>query len=131
MRWKPMMVLSCAAVLLLSGQGLPHAFGQRPAAGPSLRVRLPGRRPVTSPYLNLLAGNGRSFAFNYFRRVQPEVEFRQADALTSRSLQNLRREVRQVRRRDEQLLRLGPTGHGAAFMDLSSYFPVLNRMVAP
>lgn len=91
--------------------------------------RIPGgyrpSRPVTSPYLNLLRGNGRSTAFNYFRSVRPELEFRRNAASFSRSINSLQQNAAN----QQQLLIQGGglqgTGHAATFQNLGGYFPGL------
>jgi hypothetical protein len=88
-----------------------------------------GRRPPVSPYLNLLSGNGQGFAFNYFLRYQPEVQFRQQGLNFSQSLDQLRQRVGQQERSAETRprLRRSTTGHPALFFNTGTYFPVRKR----
>lgn len=87
-------------------------------------LRPQSRRPVTSPYLNLLDRN-RGIGSNYYRRVRPELEFRQNDARLSRSLNALRRQqlATQVQIRSQ----LSGTGHRTSFLNLGGYFPSARR----
>lgn len=118
-----------AFVAALFGGGLAAAVAQSPAdlGPPSLS---PSNRPVTSPYLNLAIDDG-SFsgpAYQYFRRIRPEVEFRRADARLGNEITDVRRNVGTL----ESMIQspasdLGTTGHATTFQNYRSFFPGLKR----
>ncbi|MGC1275008.1 MAG: hypothetical protein WBC44_14985 [Planctomycetaceae bacterium] len=118
-----------AFVAMLFGGGLASAVAQSPAdlGPPSLS---PSNRPVTSPYLNLAIDDG-SFsgpAYQYFRRVRPEVEFRRANARLGNEINDVRRNVGAL----ESMVQspesaLGTTGHSTTFQNYRSFFPGLKR----
>lgn len=115
-------LLTAAFLLAVSGFGTASAQVGSPIGPPTLT---PSRRPTTSPYLNLAPdANVNNPAFQYFRRVRPENEFRRANALQSGELRSLQQQVEAQR----QLLQspesaLGPTGHRTSFMSYGGYFP--------
>jgi hypothetical protein len=79
-------------------------------------------RPTTSPYLSLLQNGFRgSAAFQYYRRILPEQEFRRNEWRQSQSLDELRR---RVDRQENELIqrRMGTTGHATSFLNLGGYF---------
>lgn len=92
--------------------------------GPPPLTRSP--RPVTSPYLNLLATDDPDAqAFQYYRRVRPEMEFRQAAERQGTAIRGLQRELDDVRRGElmqSPTSALGATGHPTQFMNLGGYF---------
>lgn len=96
------------------------AYAQVPRVG---GIRPPQPKPATSPYLNLLRGNGRSFAFNYFQRVRPEQEFRQNSFQLNQSLDQLQQRVSTQQRQQREGSGLTQTGHTATFQNLGGYFP--------
>lgn len=100
------------------------AKAQRPGA-PVIGGRSAYRSPTTSPYLNLLRGNGRSFAFNYYQRVRPEQEFRRNAQMFGQSLSALQQRVATQERRIQEETGLTTTGHAAVFQNLGGYFPGL------
>ena len=81
-------------------------------------------RPTTSHYLNLLRNNqGGGIGFNYFQRVRPEREFRDANRRFRRSVDSLGRRLDVQKRRRENLKSgLTQTGHAPRFGDLRGYF---------
>lgn len=84
----------------------------------------PSQRPAISPYLNLLGtspGSG-TFAFQYFQRVRPELEFRRANSQFQRSLQGLEQRLEQPALQQAPQSGLGPTGHPAAFFNYGGYY---------
>ena len=95
------------------------AEAQRRRIGRSYRSR-----PTTSPYLNLLRNNqGGGIGFNYFQRVRPEREFRDANRRFRRSVDSLGRRLDVQKRRRENLKSgLTQTGHAPRFGDLRGYF---------
>jgi len=103
--------------------------GRRLSQGSSFsNLRTPARRPTVSPYLNLLRGNGRSTAFNYFRGVRPENEFRDADQGLNQSVQRLQGQIiEQQRLLQDQASGLTPSGHQTSFLNLGTYFPQTGR----
>lgn len=82
---------------------------------------LPNERPVTSPYLQLFQP-GRDPAFQYFREVRPEMEFRRSNAQLRRSIDELNQQIRRQQTAAQPGMGLGPTGHAATFMNLGGYF---------
>lgn len=100
------------------------AFAQNPS---TLRRTgfAPPSRPVTSPYLNLLRGNGRSTAFNYFQRVRPEQEFRNNANRFRQSLNQLNQRVAAQQQQINAGGGLSTTGHSATFQNYGGYFPGL------
>ncbi|MBX3440304.1 MAG: hypothetical protein KF861_22635 [Planctomycetaceae bacterium] len=88
------------------------------------RIQNPVRQPTTSPYLNLLRGpntGGGGMGFNYFMRVQPQLDYLQTS-------QRLSGQVNQLNRRQTALQReldaqRTPTGHSTTFLDTRGYFP--------
>lgn len=112
-------VLTLAAFVVVPAQAQAQRIGK---GRPTVRGY---RRPVTSPYLNLLNSqlqqSGNSFAFEYFRRVRPELELRQANEALSRSIQNLDRRVNE-QQQQLQGAGLGPTGHQTYFFNYSGYY---------
>jgi len=111
-----------AGLMLLA---LPDStFGQLPNRNSVGQPPAQYRRPTTSPYLNLLDGNN-SDAFNYFRRVRPEVDFRRENARLERSIQDLDRRAfaPPPQTPTERIRTISPTGHPTSFRSLSTYFP--------
>ena len=100
------------------------ALAQLPNRGAAGQPPAQYRRPTTSPYLNLLDGNN-SDAFNYFRRVRPEVDFRRENIRLERSIQDLGRQLSAPLPETprERIRSIGPTGHPTSFRSLSTYFP--------
>ena len=111
---------AATAVLLLASAEV--TFAQPPG-----RVGVPPRqyRSTTSPYLNLL-DTRNSAAFNYYRRLRPEREFRRAEFETEDSIQAINRRLAAPAPTvpQERIRTIGPTGHPTSFRSLSSYFPV-------
>jgi len=93
-----------------------------PAAGQYPPRRLPLIRPTTSPYLNLFRGrNGnRSFAFNYFTLVRPELQLRSQIRRQGAALQRM--QARQNQQAQQGASPLGPTGHSTSFLNYSGHF---------
>jgi hypothetical protein len=97
------------------------------AAPASAQRRAPVRRPTLSPYLNLLNRNN-GVGFNYYQRVRPEVEFRNADRQLSSDVNTLQSRLNDLKAQREELKQgLSTTGHVPRFMDLKGYFPGLGR----
>jgi hypothetical protein len=92
--------------------------------GPPPLTRSP--RPVTSPYLNLLATDDPDVqAFQYYRRVRPEVELRQSAERQGSAIRGLRQEVEADRRAllmQSPTSLLGTTGHPTQFLNYGGYF---------
>ena len=128
----------CRATTLFCLVAMSSLFVIQPVAAQAPRpspIRIPTRRPTTSPYLNLLNNNnnnrigiGNNIGFNYYQRVRPEQEFRRANQQLSRSIGNLREEVRyQSLAPQSGRSQLGPTGHSSRFLNLGTYFPLSRR----
>lgn len=120
-RW----MIGCFACGILLVAFQHNSYGQNPYQRYSRNSAQPGR-PVTSPYLNLLTndGNGNNFAFNYYRRVKPEMDLRRADGQLNGTLQQLRPEVDPSLRTGSHFRRdLRATGHRAGFLTFGNYFP--------
>lgn len=93
-------------------------------------------RPTTSPYLSLVAnditGQGQgSFnqANNYFTQVRPALERQQQQQLQQRQIQNIQRNVSQMRSEAARRSVTGAraTGHPTRFNFYLQYYPTLNR----
>jgi hypothetical protein len=78
----------------------------------------PSSRPAVSPYLDLTRGGDT--AFNYHRRVRPEMEWRAATAQDRLSLARLGQQQDEANRRRASGLK--GTGHAAQFMSYSHYY---------
>lgn len=106
--------------------GLPDcAMAQYPSFG-SQNFGVRRSTPTVSPYLNLLRGGG--IGSNYYQRVRPEMEFRNANQNLNQSLDSIRQRIQEQERRGEKLQSgLTQTGHAPRFMDLGGYFPGFGR----
>ena len=78
-------------------------------------------RPTVSPYLDLLRGGDT--AFNYHRRVKPEMEWRSATSQNRQSIGQLQ----QDQTRGESASKLSGTGHASQFQNFSHFYPSRNR----
>jgi hypothetical protein len=115
-------VISVSLVLCWSGV----ATAQPPPQSQDRRPNLRGpNRPVTSPYLNLLGNQNQGFTFQYFRRVEPEVEFRDADTQLGQAVGQLRNEMRLEKRALSSTLR--ETGHRTTFLNYSGFYNIQSR----
>ena len=101
---------------------------RRSTSGPSLRKN---NRPTTSPYLNLLnRGGGRGgIGFEYFRRVQPEVQLRNQSNQLQGSLDSLQKQMnqQQLQLKQSSTSQLSPSGHTATFLSYGSYYSFPGR----
>ncbi len=116
--YRTVLTAACGTVLFaLTGS----AVAQLPRSG----VGTPPRqyRSTTSPYLNLLdTRNGD--AFNYYRRVLPEREFRRANTRIENSIRDINRQLLTPPEPPrERVGSIGTTGHPTSFRSLSTYFP--------
>jgi hypothetical protein len=106
---------------------------QQPVRGPWPGPPRAYQRPVTSPYLGLLAAPGGSVEFEYFRRVRPELELRRETERLHRSLRTMRQQtepdepLRRDGRSQDGTLRPLTTGHSTSFMNRGNYFPNQRR----
>ena len=82
----------------------------------------PQSRPTVSPYLDLT--RGPDTAFNYHRRVKPELELRSATAQNRQAIGQVQREQEKA---EEAKSKLSGTGHPTQFMNLSHFYPSRNR----
>ena len=83
-------------------------------------------RPKISPYLDLVNqgnNNNGGVGFQYFRRVRPDVEFRQAENNLRQNLKSLSKSVNESKTQSESSM-LGTTGHAASFMTHGKYFNI-------
>lgn len=124
-------VLAAAATTLFAESTLAQSRGRY--SRPKLRAY---QRPALSPYIDLLSSQrgragGRSFGFEYFRRVQPELQLRRESAALEDSVRRLNTELNQQR---QQLLQqrgsgsqLSGTGHSTYFMNYSGYYNFRRR----
>lgn len=88
-------------------------------------------RPKISPYLDLtqqgFGNNGSNnningdVTFQYFRRVRPDVEFRNAENKLRQNLKSLANNVKMSKTQSRTSL-LGTTGHAASFNTQGRYF---------
>ena len=81
-------------------------------------------RPKISPYLDLVNqgnNNNGGVGFQYFRRVRPDVEFRQAENKIRQNLKSLSKQVKESQTQSETSM-LGTTGHAASFNTQGRYF---------
>ena len=120
-RWIPRAIVCGLAVVLIS----ESAVAQLPGPIRSSRAPVPAyERPAISPYLNLL-DRSRNFESNYFLRVRPEVQLRQADARLRQSVGGLNRRLdEQQRELQSATSGLTPTGHTTSFLNYGGYFPL-------
>ena len=89
-------------------------------------------RPTVSPYLALtdLTGSGQiDTSRNYFTQVRPQLEYRQRQQQQQRSIQQVQRQVTQLRSMAAAQSQGGPrgTGHPTRFNFLMHYYPGLGR----
>lgn len=114
-----LLIVTVLALLALAGVADAQPG---PVGPPSLT---PSARPTTSPYLSLAPdADLRNPAFQYFRRVRPENEFRRAYTRQGGEIGDLESQLA----RQRQMLQspesaLGPTGHRTSFMNYQGYFP--------
>lgn len=114
------------------GTTLALALVMTSLAGPMVQAQVPppggvnpSRRPVFSPYLNLLR-NDNDPAINYFGLVRPQVDFR-------RALNQVEQDEGSLEARQQQMLSgttapvLPATGHASGFLTQRKYF--MNRGV--
>jgi len=83
-------------------------------------------RPKISPYLDLVEqgnNNNGGVGFQYFRRVRPDVEFRQAENKLRQDLKSLSKSVNESKIQSESSM-LGTTGHAASFNTQGRYFNI-------
>jgi len=81
-------------------------------------------RPKISPYLDLTQqgnNNNGGVGFQYFRRVRPDVEFRNAENKLLQNQKSLAKQVNESQIQSEASM-LGSTGHAASFMTHGKYF---------
>ena len=91
-------------------------------AQPPVRRPRAAERPRISPYIDLVQdNNNRDIAFQYFRRVRPDVEFRQAENDLRQNLKSLSKSIDDSKTQSESSM-LGTTGHAASFMTHHRYF---------
>ncbi|HUG91136.1 MAG TPA: hypothetical protein VML55_09895 [Planctomycetaceae bacterium] len=104
---------------LLAGFGLATADAQSPG-----RARTgPYDRPTISPYTTLLGLDQGNLVREYYRRVRPELELRNAATQFSRSIQGLQRQVDQQRDLiQSETSQIGATGHATFFQNHRRYF---------
>jgi hypothetical protein len=104
---------TCCLVLLVAGEAAQAQVGRPP---------MQYRRPVTSPYLDLV-NPARSFEFEYFRRLRPEVDLRQGERDLVRAVEDLNRRITPPPVVPTERIRsIGTTGHPTQFRSLSTYF---------
>src|SRR5207249_283467 len=88
------------------------------AQGPAYQVN-PGRKPVVSPYINLLR-SGTDPGINYYGIVRPEIAFRN-------SIQQVQEQQQQLVDANQQqtlatYMTLPTTGHVSGFQTQAKYF---------
>jgi hypothetical protein len=115
--WAVLALLTALAGLwTLEADAQPPAMSPRPRTGPY-------DRPVISPYATLAGLEGGDLLREYYRRVRPEVELRNAASQASRSIQGLQRQVdQQGELLQSRTSQLGSTGHATFFMNHGRYF---------
>ena len=86
-------------------------------------------RPSTSPYLALtdLTGNGFDNSSSYFTSVRPRLERERSQQTQQRALQQVQRQVSEMRSAAAQRNQSGPraTGHPTRFQLYLQYYPGL------
>ena len=86
-------------------------------------------RPSTSPYLALtdLTGNGLDNSSSYFTSVRPRLEFEQSKASQQLAIQQVQRQVSEMRSAAARRSQDGPraTGHPTRFQLYLQYYPGL------
>lgn len=123
-------VLAAAATTFFAES--TFAQPRRRSSRPNLRAY---QRPALSPYIDLLSNQrgrtgGRSFGFEYFRRVQPELQLRRESAALEDSVRRLNTELNQQRQQLQQRgtgSQLSGTGHSTYFMNYSGYYNFRRR----
>ena len=93
-------------------------------AQPPVRRPRAAERPRISPYIDLVQDdNNRDDAFQYFRRVRPDVEFRKTENKLRQDLNSLSKSVTESQTQTQSVSSmLGTTGHAASFMTHHRYF---------
>lgn len=90
-------------------------------------------RPTTSPYLALVnldgQGGGLDNSRNYFTQVRPALDRQRQQQTQQLQIQNIQRNVAQMRTQAAQSNMTGPrgTGHPTRFQHYLHYYPQLNR----
>jgi hypothetical protein len=110
-----------SCTVLVSTLVLVLGFGRAVQAQPgqySKPAGTPSSRPAVSPYLDLTRGGDT--AFNYHRRVRPEMEWRAATAQDRQLIVHLGQQQDEAKRR--QISGLKGTGHAAQFMTYSHFY---------
>lgn len=122
-------LLTTVLALMTSLLMVESAVAQR--RGRYTRPRLRAyQRPALNPYMDLLSNQrgstgNRSFGFEYFRRVRPELQLRRQDAILQESVQRLNTELIQQRQQLQQRRagsQMSGTGHTTYFMNYSGYY---------
>jgi hypothetical protein len=109
--------------------GFTSAQAQPPAALGPTRLA-PSSRPVTSPYLNLAIDDGTfdGPAYQYYRRVRPEIELRRANASLTSELRDVRRQMgEQPPMAQSPASGIGSTGHPVSYQSFGRFYPGFSR----
>ncbi len=109
-------------VITASLCGGKEAQAQSPRFNP-YNAANPYNRPTLSPYLNLLRRDA-SITENYFTLVRPQVQFNSMLNTQQQEISQLNRNVqalKSVTPGEQQAIR--GTGHPAAFMNFSHFYP--------
>ncbi len=121
-----LMIAACF-VLFGTGEKSHGQSVQRPADYFQNFVR---NRPTVSPYLNLISSQqdqlrGATPRPVYQTLVRPELERRQNEQRTQRSMVQMQRQLSDLRQsyRNSQSNAFGATGHPTRFMIYSQYYP--------
>lgn len=80
------------------------------------------RRPVVSPYLNILRNDGLG-PLNYQTLVRPQIEARNAFLRQADEMRSIESQLRNRRRPTDEPGQMRETGHGTSFFNYSHYFP--------
>ena len=112
------------ALVLLIQWGFCASAHAQPRGRVTYRPRA-ADRPTISPYIDLVnqGNNNTGVGFQYFRRVRPDVEFRQAENNLRQNLKSLSKSVNESKTQSESSM-LGTTGHAASFMTHGKYFNI-------
>ena len=122
-------LMTLVALIAAVGALAADAHGQGYGGFGRPRARTgPYDRPIISPYATLPGLSGDALVREYYRRVRPEVDLRNAATQQHYNLHNLQQQVnRQQSLMQSQSSQISPTGHATWFLNHSQYFGAGSR----